>query len=434
MAWKIRFYSGLNQGVEVPLPGGRVVIGSDPLQADLVVVDPGIAAIHLVLDVDAQGVRMLEWAESNPPAQGGEPLNGGSALQALAAQTCGPLLWAYCSQEQSFSKQLMMSPINGEGRTARSRLKWGGLVMAGISLLIFISAMVFFSQPGASDQRRMIDESPLVARRTFLREKRFTHVEAGIAQEGGSVPVSGYLDDNRARLDLQQYLEQSGLNFQMDVRSMEDIRNDADFILHKVGHQDVQSNNADRPGWIRLSGAAVQEEESWPELEALLKADVPGLLGVEAQEKLPLAPLKRLEQLLKDYGLATALISRDEGENIELDGELDDSQRKQFSRMQQQFDQEFGNRLSLRLVSSRKSSGHQDLVFNVRSVSLGQVPYVVLSDNQKYPVGALTSAGVRVLSINRSEIVVSKGSQKFIIKLKGGALNDEGVGGGAVEN
>ena len=63
MAWKIRFYSGLNQGAEVSLGEGRVALGSDPLQADLVLLDEGIAAVHLVLEVDAQGVRLLEWAE-----------------------------------------------------------------------------------------------------------------------------------------------------------------------------------------------------------------------------------------------------------------------------------------------------------------------------------------------------------------------------------
>ena len=62
MSWKIRFYSGLNQAVDVPLDEGRVLIGTDPLLADLVLVDAGLAGVHLVLEVDAKGVRLLDWA------------------------------------------------------------------------------------------------------------------------------------------------------------------------------------------------------------------------------------------------------------------------------------------------------------------------------------------------------------------------------------
>ena len=97
MSWKIRFYSGLNQGVDVPLSTGRLVIGSDPLNADLVLVDDGIAARHLVLEVDPQGVRLLEWEATHEPTQDGEPVQPGTVLQALAAQQCGPLSWAYCT-------------------------------------------------------------------------------------------------------------------------------------------------------------------------------------------------------------------------------------------------------------------------------------------------------------------------------------------------
>lgn len=36
MNWKIRFYSGLNKGVETELNNGRFIIGSDSIQADLI--------------------------------------------------------------------------------------------------------------------------------------------------------------------------------------------------------------------------------------------------------------------------------------------------------------------------------------------------------------------------------------------------------------
>lgn len=115
MSWKIRFYSGLNQGVEVPLAEGRVVIGSDPLQADLVLVDEGIAPVHLVLDVDPQGVRLLEWAEGNQPLQGASrwwvALRCRRWSDRLAGRCCG--LFALRSVSSASSCPSLPTPRNG---------------------------------------------------------------------------------------------------------------------------------------------------------------------------------------------------------------------------------------------------------------------------------------------------------------------------------
>ena len=47
----------------------------------------------------------------------------------------------------------------------------------------------------------------------------------------------------------------------------------------------------------------------------------------------------------------------------------------------------------------------------MRSVSLGRVPYVVLGDGQKYPVGASTSRGVRILAIEPESILADLASR-----------------------
>lgn len=43
----------------------------------------------------------------------------------------------------------------------------------------------------------------------------------------------------------------------------------------------------------------------------------------------------------------------------------------------------------------------------------------MLGDGQKYPVGASTSRGVRILAIEPESILVARGKQRFIINLKG---------------
>ena len=210
---------------------------------------------------------------------------------------------------------------------------------------------------------------------------------------------------------------------------MEEIRQGVDFILQKFGYRQVRTVNADQPGWIRLTGELALEDDHWLQIDNLLKADVPGLLGVENRVRLAGSHLKRLDQMLADFGLEAALAYQDKGERIELRGALDEAQLNQFYKLQREFRQEFGARPALELLSRNKRASSDELEFVVRSVSLGKLPYVVLGDGQKYPVDASTPQGVRVLAINADAVVVSRGKQQFIINLKGEPLNDDGFGG-----
>ncbi|WP_347340618.1 type III secretion system inner membrane ring subunit SctD [Pseudomonas sp. TH08] len=416
----------------MPLAEGRVVIGSDPLQADLVLVDEGIAPVHLVLDVDPQGVRLLEWAEGNQPLQGGQPLVGGTALQALVRQACGPLLWAFCAQERQFSEQLPIAANPQERRAKLPRAYWGGRLMLAVSVLLLVGFVGLLGGPWSGGSGGMTGEDPLVALRSFLRDRQFQSVQVAEPQANGSITLTGYLEDNRARLALQQYLERSTLTYRLDVRSMEEIRQGVEFILQKFGYRQVRTVNADQPGWIRLTGELALEDDHWLQIDSLLKADVPGLLGVENRVRLAGSHLKRLDQMLADFGLETALAYDDKGERIEMRGQLDEAQLNQFYKLQREFRQEFGARPALELLSRNKRASTDELEFVVRSVSLGKLPYVVLGDGQKYPVDASTPQGVRVLAINADAVIVSRGKQQFIINLKGEPLSDDGFGGASV--
>ncbi|MFU4329040.1 type III secretion system inner membrane ring subunit SctD [Pseudomonas aeruginosa] len=266
--------------------------------------------------------------------------------------------------------------------------------------------------------------------RAYLREQGMSEVD--VQRQGDSLLLGGYLEDNARRLALQRYLDGSGVDYRLEARSMEDIRQGVDFILQKFGYRQILSSNADKPGWVRLNGELAEQDERWARIDALLESEVPGLLGVENQVRVAGSHLRRLERLLADAGLDRQLSFRERGERIELSGTLDEVQLSAFYRLQREFQQEFGNRPSLELLSRGKRASGDELEFTVRSVSLGRVPYVVLGDGQKYPVGASTSRGVRILAIEPESILVARGKQRFIINLKGEVLHDDSLGNATV--
>ncbi len=84
--------------------------------------------------------------------------------------------------------------------------------------------------------------------------------------------LGGYLEDNARRLALQRYLDGSGVDYRLEARSMEDIRQGVDFILQKFGYRQILSSNADKPGWVRLNGELAEQDERWARIDALLES------------------------------------------------------------------------------------------------------------------------------------------------------------------
>ncbi|WP_323993510.1 type III secretion system inner membrane ring subunit SctD [Aeromonas hydrophila] len=431
MSWKCRIYRGLNHGVEVPLPEGRLIIGADPLQADLVLVDEGMAPVHLTLMVTAEGIVLQEWAEGVIPTQDGEELAAGALLKAATRLEAGPLLWSFCDSSRSLPEQLeplttMQTALRPPKRAARADV-W----MGGLCLMLIIAVLALLGHgwwQGSSENDAARQEQAL---KRFLVAPAYQQVTL-INDAHGIWQLAGYVDENSTRLALQQYLEGNGFNYRLDVRTMEDLRQGAGFILQKLGYERLQIRNGKEPGWLRLSGEIDTQDPKWSTLDTLLRQEVPGVLGIENQVQVAGAYRKRLDDLLQEQGLAGLLRVAETSGRIEVSGQLDSAQLAKFQLAQQQFKREFGSHPVLELVNQERIPRQDELEFEVRSVSFGRIPYVTLADNQRYPIGGATANGVRVLAIRPDAVVVSKGKQQYIVKLKGVERHDDQFGNATV--
>ncbi len=422
MGWRLKLYSGLNQGVEVDLPMGTVRLGSDPLEADLVLNDAGIPAVLLELEVDEQGVKLINHDEDNLYRQDGEQLVQGEALKAGARQECGELLWCFLDSERSFPEALPSFHTESTARVKPKKGK-GGAILAGLSLVLVCSLAMMISEPWWRARNLDATITPLERLQQYQKQHQLSQLVFENGDKNQLISIKGFLPDNTSRVALQQFLEQKAIAAKLDVRTNEELLQGVEFILQKLGYEQLAVSSIDKGGWIRLQGELEKEDKHWTELESLLKRDVPGLLGVENQVRLAGAPLKRLDELLVNAGLKEVLSLQERGDRIEFRGQLNETQLDAFYVLQQNFKKEFGNRPVLALLATR-SDRPEELDFDVRSVSIGRVPYVVLANNQKYPVGAVTDSGLRVLAINSNVVLVSNGKQQYLVKLKG-AIDDD---------
>jgi type III secretion protein D len=299
MTWKLRIYSGLNAGAEVSLAHGRVVIGADPAQADLVLMDTGIASIHLVLMVESGGVRLLEWGSIEPPTQAGREVAADAELQALAIQCCGPLRWAFCNQHEVF--------VERPCTLAEKPGLWRGWFMvpaAGLLVLLVVLTRLLIPETGAQGTPTAV-----------------------------VVPV---------------------------------------------------------------------EPSPRPQGQART----------------------RLAQLLREWRLGDTLSVVDQGDTLVLRGALGERQLQDYQNLQRQYREAFGDHPSLRLIDEGRAPAPGKLDFPVRGVSLGRLPFVTLTDNHRYPVGALMPSGMRILAIDDQAITLSKGGRDYVINLKEKSADD----------
>ncbi|MCG8291436.1 type III secretion system inner membrane ring subunit SctD [Pseudomonas entomophila] len=428
MAWKIRFCSGLNQGVEVTLAPGRLVIGSDPSLADLVLVDPGVAAEHLVLDVDEAQVRVLEWAQAHLPTQDGEAVVVGDALQAFALQACGVLHWMFCADEQVFEqaggKQVA---VLDKAANAKRGGWWSWALGIGcvalLALLVTLMLVLLLSSWGTSSTA-VQQPAPTQRVEAYLRQQGMADVTIAAGQAGEELVLGGHLRTDQQLADLQRFMEGSGMPFRLAVSSQEDIRRDVDSILPRLGYKGA-SADGEQVGWVRLEGGGAVAPERWQQIVQTLQSDVQGLLGVEAQPAPAADPLQELRQWLDTAGLADQLSIARNGERIELSGALDARQQDAFKQVEDRFAAAFPAMAPLLLKSTEPARPKPTVQFPIKAVSVGRVPYVILANNQRYPIDGITPTGVRVVEIRSDRVVVSKQGQQFIINLKGDGGNDQ---------
>lgn len=338
-------------------------------------------------------------------------------MQALARQEAGPLLWAFCDQQHTFPNQLAepaVTPRQHPVRQNRSRVAGGMLILC---LVLALGLLMLLGHEGWQRSSMSNGMAEQELRRFLNGDSAYRHVSVQMMPNNEPLLLKGYVNLNQQRLALQQYLDTHSLSYRLELRTMEELRQGVDFILQKLGYAQLQSYNGKQPGWVRLMGEVTDTSQQWNDIESLLKRDVPGLLGIENQTKFTGNHIKRLDMLLAKHDLPNTLTYKDKNDRIEFTGQLDEHQAHNFQRLQQVFKQEFGNRPALVLLNNKRLTRNDELNFDVRAVSLGRIPYVVLKNNLRYPVGATTENGLRIEAIRQDAIVITKGEQQFIIKL-----------------
>ena len=128
--------------------------------------------------------------------------------------------------------------------------------------------------------------------------------------------------------------------------------------------------------------------------------------------------------MLREKALVPRLqvIARDK--TIILKGHLlDEGQSYDLRTVITRFQKKYGNNPAIELATKSAGGVFDDspsnLALNIRGISMGKVPYVVLLDGSRYLVGAKLSNGYIIEDINLDYLLLSNGTENIKYRLGG---------------
>ncbi|EGQ9214731.1 EscD/YscD/HrpQ family type III secretion system inner membrane ring protein [Vibrio alginolyticus] len=429
--WKIRILSGVHTGVEVTLPEGVLVLGSDDFIADLVLSDAGVEANHFTLVCHKDSVILRGCEEANINSEDIAVAGDGIELSRHAVVSVGVVKFALGYAEDA----LIVSNVSDESSqqntpvVAVQRSSWKKTTLIAL-LCSFVPSVIFagmwYSQANGNNNEIVTEAEPIVLVRNILGELKLSDVRVEWNAAARQAVLEGYVEDRTQKLDLLGRIDVLGINYKSDLRTMEEIRRGVRFILRNLGYHQVKVENGDETGTLLLTGY-IDDASRWNQVEQILERDVPGLIAWKVELQRAGAYMDTLKALLTDAELLKKVQLVTSGDRIEVRGELDDIETTRFYGVTRDFREQYGEKPYLVLKSIPKVSKGTNIDFPFRSVNFGQVPYVILTDNVRYMVGARTPQGYRISSVTPAGIELVKGGRVITIELgyEGETNNDK---------
>ncbi|MHC6800107.1 type III secretion system inner membrane ring subunit SctD [Vibrio antiquarius] len=429
--WKIRILSGVHSGVEVTLPEGALVLGSDDFIADLVLSDAGIEANHFTLVCQQDSVILRGCKEANINGENISVEDDGIELSRHAVVSVGVVKFALGYAEDA----LIVSNVSDKSSeqdtpvVAVQRSSWKKTTLIAL-LCSFVPSVIFagmwYSQANGNNNETVTEAEPIVLVRNILGELKLSDVRVEWNAAARQAVLEGYVEDRTQKLDLLGRIDVLGINYKSDLRTMEEIRRGVRFILRNLGYHQVKVENGDETGTLLLTGY-IDDASRWNQVEQILERDVPGLVAWKVELQRAGAYMDTLKALLTDAELLKKVQLVTSGDRIEVRGELDDIETTRFYGVTRDFREQYGEKPYLVLKSIPKVSKGTNIDFPFRSVNFGQVPYVILTDNVRYMVGARTPQGYRISSVTPAGIELVKGGRVITIELgyEGETNNDK---------
>jgi type III secretion system YscD/HrpQ family protein len=404
----LKVLSGSHKGAEMLLGPGEYTIGSDHA-CDIIFSDQTIAPQHVQLVVTGADI-VVKPIEQSIFVAGMPVIDTGAPLKPLQIVTMGSTHFsiglpdADWSQLQSatFETTTVGSATSLPDTRKPYRLiklyPWGGAGLLLCCMLVIIGQ----GNTKPIQPSSLVSLTPIEQIQRLVDDLNLPNLEV-MALSNGRIKVQGYIKTAVQQQQLDNILRPFAGKVEKRLWIRANLVDSVNAVVRALGLRELHVTDGG-PGTLVVTGY-VRDEVVWQQALATLRRDIPSILRIEDQQ---IETLQKRRNILKDMlaqqGLDKKLHIQQDSDGLTVAGSLNSLEVSHFNQVAQTFRQRYGVNPMLNTQINQTQKKAQ---LAIRSVSVGNVPYLVTKEGHKYMEGTTLESGYKITSIKPDRIILS---------------------------
>lgn len=409
--WHMKILSGTHQGAEIQLPEGQQKIGQGD-DCDIILHDESISTLQMAIDINDEGLFIRNLDPSKPFLYQGEPVDQESFQPDTSkVVSIGNLEFGFFKEgegwvnpaqaqphlttiDDEFSPvpigdEPVLEPETSSGKWKVALIGLAAMILAGIWAA---NQDLLTSDDSATNKDELAE---------LLKAPSYQHLT--ISGTEGTRLIKGYVMTNKELKELKAALAQgSGTSVDLKVRSIESFENAAKLGLSGFGFNDIEvKGDQEKMGTIILKGY-VKDKKRWMKAKKSLIQDLQAIPAWDDQVSSLQDQIATLNQEIDQKGLKGKIKLTAKQNQIEVQGMLNPKEQGVWKKIYQNFRKDNGDKPNF--TDARARIGDME----IKSVSLGKQPYLVMSNGERVMIGGLIAQTYTVHQIKEDRVVLQQ--------------------------
>lgn len=422
----LKVLSGSNSGAIVRLKVGEVTLGRS-MSSDIILHDESIADTHLQLKVSENSIMMTVL--THPVSVDHEQVEADEiVLKPFQVVTLGNVEFFIADLRNAKQKAgnngaknepteppVVGAAVTGQpkasgttaaatGNSSYVKNKSGGklYLLLGLGALLIANFLYFLPNLVSFAETMGFKESPQARAESILSGLDAENLTVERNAEGAAT-VSGYVDTLVEKHAVMTQMSRAGDRINYRIWANEELVTSAQQVAHALGQTEISFKGL---GKGKLSALGyVSSGEDWNQIKANIMEDVSGIQAIEDDAMQTLAKRKQaLEQFIDKKGLSSRIRVTIEEKRIKVDGELTQNELSRWGSLYQEFLELYGAGPA---IVDNLYDAKDRIKLVIRSVSVGDTPFLVAKDGNRYMEGSSLGNNYFIKKIAPDHVLLS---------------------------
>ncbi|MCK5894080.1 MAG: type III secretion system inner membrane ring subunit SctD [Endozoicomonadaceae bacterium] len=298
------------------------------------------------------------------------------------------------------------------------------LLIGGVSALLLIGFIVGFfwlwqlTDPTAAERKKSI---PLIVQAETLRISQQLENVTLEALPSGSILLIGYVTNSSTEQAYINVLAEKFIPYNNQIIALDEMQENAKSILKMNGYKTLTVALDTLPGTLILRGY-LHTGKDLIKVHALLRQEVNGLRAIIDQMDFQNSRIKALRSMLKSNSLSRRIKLLDQPGKVVINGRLMNiSQGYHLKEIIRTFREKYGKYPELVLDVTLPSANMDTMqpVINIKSITIGKEPFIILNNDEKYLKGAKLENGYILEDITLEYLMLRLGRDRMKFHIGG---------------